>query len=860
MADTTGTPTSDDRSDLQLLRAVRDGDTTAYAVLYQRHATAARRLARTLDPRPSDVDELVAEAFARVLAALRAGAGPRAAFRTYLLTTLRNVFHDETRRSRRLDLVDDLSHHDPGEPFVDPAVRGLEHGMVARAFAALPERWRLVLWHTEVEGDTPATVARLLGVRPNTVSALAYRARERLRQNYLREHAATRTEAACRWTADRLGAYVRDRLAARDRTEVEDHLSGCRSCRLLFVELGDVNSGLGAILVPALVGAAAVGYATAGATTGSGGTGADGGTGSGAGGNSTGGSGGGRDAVGGDGGNPADRGTPGRGRARLRRHLRNPATRLAAAGAVLVLLVTVALALGGGSEPTAGPGRAAPPPAGPATPKESPTPTPDPDRGGTPTPDPAAGTPDDPGPTAGQPSGAADRPGTAESPGATGPGTTAPGSAGPLSVTLAPVGTLVRGRSTVLLMTVTNPVRSSAGAGGGRLPGTYRAGPADRTGPLSARITLPNGIRLRTGSAGDGWTCAAGSPGTCRRGPLAAASTSTAYLPVTVAGTARGGTVRLSLDTPGTPRRTATLRLDVADTGLATVYAGTVPARLTAAGNALLSCLDLDLTCRAARAGRPALGRVDNGDYLMARYAAPDAPAGAPRGGMVSGASVRLTGRVLWAGLYWAGTGRPPRTPTAYLRAPGSGRYTPLRADRVDTFPARLEGRHGYQAYVDVTRLARSGTWWVGVDRRAFSAGVGAFGGWSLLAVVTDGGPPRSVAVLDGALALRPGASVSTPLPGAAGAAAQIGFVGWETDRATTGDRLDLAGSPVDRGNPSNAAASRTDGTTAGWNTFGTDARVLRTRLPDDGPVQLTARTGRDAWLLGTLAISAEQP
>lgn len=853
MADTTSTPASDDRSDLQLLRAVRDGDTTAYAALYQRHVAAARRLARTLDPRPSDMDELVAEAFARVLAALRAGAGPRAAFRTYLLTTLRNVFHDETRRSRRLDLVDDLSHHDPGEPFVDPAVRGLEHGMVARAFAALPERWRLVLWHTEVEGDTPATVARLLGVRPNTVSALAYRARERLRQNYLREHAATRTEAACRWTADRLGAYLRDRLAARDRTEVEGHLSGCRACRLLFVELGDVNSGLGAVLVPALVGAAAVGYATAGATTG----------GDGAGGGSTGSTGGDRDSVGGDsvggdsvggdGANPADRGT--RGRDRLRRQLRNPTTRLAAAGAVLVLLATVGLALGNRPEPTAGPGRAAPPPAGPATPEEVPAPTPEPDQPGTPTPDPADGTPDDPDPTAGQPSGAADRPGTAGSPGTTGPGT-----AGPLSVSLAPVGTLVRGRSTVLLMTVTNPVRSSAGAGGGRLPGTYQAGAAGRTGPLSARITLPNGIRLRAGSAGDGWTCAAGSPGTCRRGPLAAASTSTAYLPVAVAGSAQGGTVRLSLHTSGTPHRTATLRLDVADTGLATVYAATVPARLTAAGNALLSCPDLDLTCRAARAGRPALGRVDNGDYLMARYTAPDAPAGAPRRGLVSGASVRLTGRVLWAGLYWAGTGRPPRAPTAYVRTPGSGRYTPLRADRVDTFPTRLEGRHGYQAYVDVTRLARSGTWWVGVDQHAFSLGVGAFGGWSLLAVVADGGPPRSVAVLDGALALRPGDSVSTPLPGAAGAAAQIGFVGWETDRATTGDRLDLAGSPVDQGNPSNAAASRTDGTAAGWNTFGTDARVLRTRLPDNGPVRLTARTGRDAWLLGTLAISAGQP
>ncbi|MEE6258269.1 sigma-70 family RNA polymerase sigma factor [Plantactinospora sonchi] len=847
MADNTSTPAYDARSDLQLLRAVRDGDNEAYAVLYRRHEVAARRLARTLDPRGSEVDELVAEAFARVLAALRAGAGPKAAFRTYLLTTLRNVFYDETRRSRRLELADDLSGHDPGEPFVDPAVRGLEHTMVARAFAALPERWRLVLWHTEVEGDSPATVARLLGVRPNAVSALAYRARERLRQNYLREHAATRTDEACRWTAERLGAYVRDGLATRETTEVEGHLSGCRSCRLLYVELGDVNSGLGAILVPSLVGVTAVGYATAGAAATTGPA-ADPTAGSGDGGSDP------DSGTTTDSGTTADGGTPGSGRGRPRRRVRDRATRLAAVGVVLVLLATVAVAvaLSGRPEPTAGPGRSAPP-AGPGTPGEDTTPTPEPDQptpgpSGTPAPGPSGGAPTSPGDGPDRPSGPADRPGTA-----------APGAPGSLAVALAPVGTLVRGRSTVLLMTVTNPIRS-AGAGGGRRPGTFRAAAADRTGPLTARITLPTGIRLRAGTAGDGWTCTAGSPGTCRRGPLAAATASTAYLPVTVAGTARGGTVRLNLDAPGAPRSTAALRLDVGDTGLSTVFAGTVSARLTAAGNALLSCSDLDLTCRAARAGRPALGRVDNGHYLMTRYTARDAPAGAPRRGMVSGASVRLTGRVLWAGLYWAGTGRPPSAPTAYVRTPGSSRYTPLRATRVASFPATLEGRQGYQAYVDVTGIARSGTWWVGVDRRAFTPGIGSFGGWSLLAVVADGGPPRSVAVLDGALALRPGDSVSTALPGAAGAAAQIGFIGWETDRSTTGDRLDLAGSPVDRGNPSNAAASRTDGTAAGWNTLGTDARVLRTRLPENGPARLTARTGRDAWLLGALAISAEQP
>ena len=44
-------------------------------------------------------------------------------------------------------------------PFRDTAVEGFENAAAARAFASLPERWQLVLWHTEVEGQKPAEVA-----------------------------------------------------------------------------------------------------------------------------------------------------------------------------------------------------------------------------------------------------------------------------------------------------------------------------------------------------------------------------------------------------------------------------------------------------------------------------------------------------------------------------------------------------------------------------------------------------------------------------------------------------------------------------------------------------------------------------
>lgn len=245
-------------SDPALIAAVRGGDLDAFGPLYVRHVEAARRLARGLARDQPEADDLVAEAFTKLLAALRGGGGPSIAFRAYLLTTVRNLFYDRRKHDGRVRVTDDLSYHDPGVPFVDTAVADLERILVARAFARLPERWRTVLWHTQVEGEKPATVAPILGLTPNGVATLAYRARERLRQNYLREHVTVSPAKPCRSIVDRLGAYVRNGLSARDRVTVETHLAGCRRCHVLFLELGDVNAGLRGLAAPGVPGDVAV--------------------------------------------------------------------------------------------------------------------------------------------------------------------------------------------------------------------------------------------------------------------------------------------------------------------------------------------------------------------------------------------------------------------------------------------------------------------------------------------------------------------------------------------------------------------------------------------------------------------------
>ncbi len=120
-----------------------------------------------------------------------------------------------------------------------------------------------MLWHTEVEGEKPAAIAPLLGLTANGVSALAYRAREGLRQAYLQQHLAAVAGDRCRWTTERLGAYVRGGLTKRENRNVREHLDDCAKCTAVYLELVEVNSVLPALLAPALLGTAGLGYLTA---------------------------------------------------------------------------------------------------------------------------------------------------------------------------------------------------------------------------------------------------------------------------------------------------------------------------------------------------------------------------------------------------------------------------------------------------------------------------------------------------------------------------------------------------------------------------------------------------------------------
>jgi RNA polymerase sigma factor (sigma-70 family) len=730
-------------SDADLIAASRSGDAAAYATLYQRHVAAANSLARQLVRGPAEADDVVAESFAKVLDLLRRGGGPEGGFRPYLLTAVRRAAYDRHRAERRQLVTDEMEAFDPGVPFADPAVADLERTMIARAFSTLPERWQAVLWHTEIEGARPAEVASLLGLTANGVAALAYRAREGLRQAYLQMHLSDAARDECRPVAAKLGAYVRGGLAKRDAATVAAHLDQCPDCQQVLAELGDVNVALRSIVAPLILGPAAAAYLAAAS----------------------------RSAGGGIAG-------------QLARFRHAPKRQQAAAAGVAVAavagLVALAMTLTANTGPAAGgapahrplPPAAGAAPAGPVAPAASRSPAREPSpvrpqpRTSSeqphrqPLPGPASATPGPatPGPATPVPA----TPGT-PAPSVTPPATSVPAatpvpatpqssapvpSAVPsqyakLTIQINAVGTLPQGATGIVTFMVTNTSSVIAAQ-------------------VNAVVTLPPGVSyLAAGALGmdsmdaagpGGWTCTPATGGaTCTHGPLAAVASATGYLPVAVAADAPTGTPPAISVRDGGPQVSARGTTGVAASGF--------PARFAASGQYAVVIAGAPLT-GASQASR-------------------------------TGTTLALRGQVVWAGLYWAWAGGQPRAAIA-LRGP-AGNYQQVTGAVPAVAEVGIPGLADtpvYQAFADVTsQVARygagvwqataapvtapaAGGWYqaatgggqaaTGGDQAAArgdqAAGGGYDGtgakylGWTLVVVTADpGAPSGQVMVLDGA-------------------------------------------------------------------------------------------------------------
>lgn len=229
-----------DLDDIELIGLTRAGSAEAFAELYERYAHGAIRLARHLGQR--DPEDVAAEAFASTFDALTRGKGPRESFRSYLYVALRHEAARRGRLEKRVRPTDDVTQIDTAVDLDQGGLDGFERTAVRGAYESLPDRWRTVLWHLDVQGHRPHEVAESMGLSPNGVSALVYRARSGLREAYLRQHLRLEPDSDSVHEAVRetFPAVLRRTAPERVQVRTHAHLASCVECMRVYLELADV--------------------------------------------------------------------------------------------------------------------------------------------------------------------------------------------------------------------------------------------------------------------------------------------------------------------------------------------------------------------------------------------------------------------------------------------------------------------------------------------------------------------------------------------------------------------------------------------------------------------------------------------
>ncbi|MEU6299692.1 sigma-70 family RNA polymerase sigma factor [Streptomyces erythrochromogenes] len=220
--------------------------------VFARHHSSVLAYARTCCRDLSTAQDLAAEAFARTYRAIAWGAGPEYAWRPYLLTCVRRLAATWAREATRTRLSDDFEEWaaqlSDGQDAEEAVFTAEEGSLVLRAYESLPERWQAVLWHSVVEDEPAAETAARLGISAGGVGSLVARAREGLKEAYLRAHLDRSASDECKHYGGQIAARLR-RPGKRLTRDLSRHLQGCDDCARAERDLREVNGRLGVLLL-----------------------------------------------------------------------------------------------------------------------------------------------------------------------------------------------------------------------------------------------------------------------------------------------------------------------------------------------------------------------------------------------------------------------------------------------------------------------------------------------------------------------------------------------------------------------------------------------------------------------------------
>ena len=242
-------------TDEELVDLTREGDKDAYAVLWKRYFSAGMGFASSLVR--NDAEDIVVEAYTKILKAIRTGGGPKESFRPYLYSTIRNL--SMTSLARMNDVVPGLEDASLGVSSVEGEMLShADEDRIARVFSAMKPAQRKILWLSEVEECSNTELAKQMGMSKTNASTSASRARQEFVQLWIQDHvrvSGVNEKSEHAYVLSHAGEYLGGKSSDRLVQRVENHLKNCPECRDKLEEAQSISSLFRSRLAPAVAGA-----------------------------------------------------------------------------------------------------------------------------------------------------------------------------------------------------------------------------------------------------------------------------------------------------------------------------------------------------------------------------------------------------------------------------------------------------------------------------------------------------------------------------------------------------------------------------------------------------------------------------
>jgi RNA polymerase sigma-70 factor (ECF subfamily) len=225
-------------TDVELVKAYRNGDIHAFEELHRRYVASIYRLVRRKLGDALLAEDIAQETFMKALRQMDR-VDDNFNFGGWVHTVARNLCFDELRRRQRDLRVDSGDDDDTdllaGLPSTaksfDPALVQESNEVRRQVWAVaqrLPEKYRLVLTLRELQDLSYRQIARSLKMSESAVETLLYRARLRFKEEFISsegEGELTHDEAV-----PLLAPYLAGKLRRPQAEAVRIHLSVCVKC------------------------------------------------------------------------------------------------------------------------------------------------------------------------------------------------------------------------------------------------------------------------------------------------------------------------------------------------------------------------------------------------------------------------------------------------------------------------------------------------------------------------------------------------------------------------------------------------------------------------------------------------------